>query len=134
MKEFGFFFELHPDVPSYPSIVSAQSTRSERLSNMPHVLGYLENAPVLCVLLGPIVDPFIKDEVVYLRGDTRTDGQWTWPDELPYLIKNYHVELPEEFLNYMESKGWKAPILSDEELIDIAEELQREHSEDPDET
>ena len=28
-----------------------------------------------------------------------TDGKWIWPGDLAYYVKNYHLELPQEFLS-----------------------------------
>lgn len=35
-----------------------------------------------------------------------TDGKWIWPGDLAYYVKNYHLELPQEFLDYMQEKNW----------------------------
>lgn len=58
---------------------------------------------------------------------TLTDGTWIWPSDLVYYVKNYHVVLPEEFIEHMASRNWVVPELGDAELDAICEQLELQY-------
>ena len=35
-----------------------------------------------------------------------TDGQWLWPSDLEYYVKNYHLQLDPAFVETMRKNGW----------------------------
>jgi hypothetical protein len=96
------------------------------------VLGKLsegdDSAQALSALRRANAQPHEADIVKYLRGGTTfifspgvvrdvldgsgpigsgsvlTDGEWAWPDTLPYYVEKYHVELPAEFVSAIAAK------------------------------
>mgnify|MGYP000503884339 CR=1 FL=1 len=119
MKEFGFFKELNLDAEiEYPSIESAQIGSGEPLQSRAKVIKYLENGFGLIATASLVFDPFQKNRKVICPFNVRTDGDWCWPSELPYLIKEYHVRIPDEFRQKMRARVWIPP--SEKELdLDI---------------
>ncbi len=59
-----------------------------------------------------IISPGLVDDVIDSSKGTAgtptvyTDGKWIWPGDLAYYVKNYHLGLPQEFLDYMQEKNW----------------------------
>jgi len=47
----------------------------------------------------------------------RTDGLWIWPEGLWIYVAQFDVELPEEFIGYLEQNDYAIPPDLDEDAI-----------------
>lgn len=74
-----------------------------------------------------IVSPGITQDVINPEnGDagtssTYTDGEWIWPGDLAYYVKQYKLKLPSEFVKTMENNGWIVKKTLDELDLDVIE-------------
>jgi hypothetical protein len=102
LKSVGFYKELrHPEESdvSIKGIISDQALKNES-----KIVSYLEQGDEITFLMGPCFDVLKdKEEVINHSSSIRSDGVWRWPSELSYYVKNYHIKLPTEFLNYLDS-------------------------------
>jgi hypothetical protein len=72
-------------------------------------------------LVGDVVSPgkrIDSEEVPALN--VLSDGTWVWSGALIYYVEQYHVRLPEEFLDHAEAAGWQIGQIQDEEAIDLS--------------
>lgn len=85
-------------------------------------LAYLDKAR--CLMASPGLYPDLLDAQRQIGGPyTFTDGVWLWSGDLVYYLKNYHIDLPAEFLEHMRQRNWVPPELSDDEVDAICEQL-----------
>lgn len=106
LKEVGYFNELKHGRKNGPSL--KDSISKSPLDNEEKIVFYLTNGIDFISSPGVVRDIF--DETRIIGGlSIYTDGTWMWPSDLIYYVENYHVSLPDEFLNYMKSKNWSPP-------------------------
>ncbi|MEJ8653854.1 hypothetical protein WKI65_38910 [Streptomyces sp. MS1.AVA.3] len=70
---------------------------------------------------GNVQDPMSADEGAAVPFGYRTDGEWVWPTYWGYFVKEYGVEVPEEFIEHARRRNFIPVALSGEEL-DLAEQ------------
>ncbi|MFK0189460.1 hypothetical protein [Kitasatospora sp. NPDC090308] len=116
------------EVGFYASAADVSSaSRPTKHSWEPMAVGYLKQGAVIMASPG-WVDDLLDDQAKNIcQYATLTDGSWIWPSNLAYYVETYHVALPADFLNHMESHGWDAPEVSDEELDAIDTELEKRY-------
>ncbi|MFE9027592.1 hypothetical protein ACFYOA_15185 [Streptomyces iakyrus] len=69
---------------------------------------------------GPdVLDPDAPDMTGI--GSLYTDGTWLWREDLTYDVATYHVALPNEFVEHIRTLEYRAPVVSESRLVDIAE-------------
>lgn len=110
-------------MPDGPSL--ADCVRSVPTSDEDKIVSYLRLSPTFAAS-GPMVDDVLdpsKKSIAPL--ETATDGEWMWPRDLAYYVERYHVELPEDFVNFMRENDWRAPELSKEDLAKLASEFMK---------
>ena len=100
-KQLGFFKELNYGDGS-------GGTLSELIQDTPHeweneIVDYLSTQEPFIVSLGISYDVFYPDKIIGAP-NIFTDGVWYWSEDLPYYIKNYHVKLPDEFIEYVKKQ------------------------------
>jgi hypothetical protein len=90
------------------------------------IIKYLK-AGYIC---SPIGANIVSDSIdgIYLdfrdgENMARTDGSWVWRDDLAYYVKHYHISLPEEFVEFMKEREYKASNIRKKEADIIMEEL-----------
>ena len=70
------------------------------------IVRYLSDGIALIISPGIVDDVIEKKKGLAGTSTVYTDGKWIWPGDLAYYVKNYHLELPQEFLDYMIEKNW----------------------------
>jgi hypothetical protein len=114
----GFFRELQQGLPDGPGL--RESCRATAQPDEAMIAGYLEAGAVIRsagARVDDVLDPARTSVAsMYLV----TDGTWVWPLELAYYIREYHVELPADFVAHMRAQSWKTPGVTDAELIRLS--------------
>ncbi len=105
-KEVGFFIGLSPE-EQRDRINDLR--RDEPHENEAEIINYLLNgfnAGVSMTLEEDVLrdPPKLLGEAILL-----SDNEWIWPASLAYYVREYHVELPPEFIKKMKNKGWRIP-------------------------
>lgn len=120
LKRVGYFLELHnePDLPSIHEAVRSVGHPEEA-----HILSYLDAGIALAGAGGVQKDAVDPSKGYVTSPDIMTDGVWTWPGELEYYVRNYHIELPNEFVEHMRHSGWMVPELSKREITELCHEF-----------
>jgi len=106
LKNAGFFKELpHGDKSG---ISLAENVSDTAIENEEEIIKYLDNGELFISCPGIATDVMDKNKIAGCP-NIYTDGVWTWPGDLVYYIRHYHVKLPEEFISHMKSNGWIIP-------------------------
>ncbi|WP_248966332.1 hypothetical protein [Sphaerisporangium perillae] len=130
MREVGHFRELRHGRPDGPSLVDAVG--QGRYLDRGQIADYLMTASVLAVT-GSMVDDVINPEKKRVAPlEVATDGEWIWPRDLSYYVREYGVALPTEFVDHIRRARWTSPQLSHEQLAELTDRLWEEiHGESP---
>ena len=112
VKTVGYYKEMPHGNNSTKSIKDFIHKEADgRISDICH---YLDSGIELVVSPG-IVDDIIKPERgVAGTSSTFTDGEWFWPGDLSYYVRNYNLKLPDEFLKTMENNNWEVKCTLDD--------------------
>ena len=104
----GYYREMPDGSPCAPSI--KDSVYKGDASGIDKICDYLDHG--IPIILSPGVSTDVIDETKGTAGSLTvlTDGKWAWSGTLSYYVKNYNLLLNAEFINTMESNGWKIPI------------------------
>ena len=105
-KRVGFFFELS---------TAQQRDRVRELSReQPHpneheIVRYLSGGVDAGASM--MIEHDFLEEPPRVLGEVilRSDGEWIWPSSLAYYVRQYHVELPNEFVELMKENNWQVP-------------------------
>src|SRR6266581_3349728 len=125
MQRAGFFRELPHGDPDASSLHGLM--RDQAMPYVDRVLFYLEAAPTL-IATGSMVDDVLNpSQEGVAREEIATDGEWLWPRDLAYYVKQYNVDLPGAFVQHMRDRGWKPRHLSMEQLIEVEEAMLGAH-------
>lgn len=87
------------------------------------IADYLDRAKMLSVTTVPTYDVLGDERIQIGRYGTRTDGVWVWPFDLSYYVRTYNILLPAEFIERAAGFGWTPPVVTDERIDAIVEEL-----------
>ncbi len=68
---------------------------------------------------GVIKDIINPDNGIVGCPDMLTDGEWLWPGDLAYYVKNYHLQLDREFIKTMKNNNWHISNIDYDELENI---------------
>ncbi|HWT75744.1 MAG TPA: hypothetical protein VN258_13650 [Mobilitalea sp.] len=110
LKSIGFFKELkHGDEDSE---CLRLLTRKEADKNENGILQYLSSGITICVSPG-IVKDVLDDSKIIGSLSILTDGIWVWPSDLLYYVKEYHINLNNDFVLYMSQNNWTVPVKSE---------------------
>lgn len=113
LKGTGFFRELGYDLNK-----SLRESISGHINdNSAEIIKYLEDGVMLIVSPGFVSDVLNESKGVVGSYSIRTDGVWAWPEVLSYYVKEYQVNLSEEFIEHMKQNKWKVPEEIDLERI-----------------
>ncbi len=114
----GYFKEMLDGSPSDPSIKDYVNKGTSSLIDK--ICAYLDNGVPLIVSPGTALD--VIDEAKGVAGSPSilTDGKWAWSGVLSYYVKNYNLQLNDEFIETMIENGWKIPVCEKEfDYLDI---------------
>lgn len=105
-KRIGFFFELSPDVQRKQL---NELRKEEPHVNESQILDYLSSGVDAGVAM--IVEHDVLKEPPKPLGEAvlRSDGEWIWPASLAYYVREYHLELPSDFIRKMKDQNWQIP-------------------------
>lgn len=108
----GYFKEMLDGSPSDPSIKDYIGRGTSE--SIDKICAYLDSGLPLIVSPGTVLD--IIDETKGTAGtpSVLTDGKWAWSGVLSYYVKNYNLQLENEFIKTMIANGWKLPISENE--------------------
>ena len=108
----GYFREMLDGSPSDPSI--KDYINKGKVSIVDKVCAYLDSGLPLIVSPGMVLD--IIDETKGSAGSPSilTDGKWAWSGVLSYYVRNYNLQLGNEFIDTMMTNEWKIPIRENE--------------------
>ena len=107
MKFVGFFVELVGDLARGVSIHDEPG--GSRDYERGWLVAYLTAGVKIAATMGSAADPFNPQVFLTGVGSPLTDGEWIWPEELAYLVEQYNVALPEEFLAAVKRRRYQVP-------------------------
>ncbi len=104
VRKVGFFCELplEEQVKALSSIRRVQAQPDEA-----KILTYLDAGVTFAAMMGVDEDVLAHPRKPIGPLDLVTDGEWAWPQTLAYYVRNYHIALPEDFVEHMRSSGWE---------------------------
>ena len=104
----GYFREMPHGDNSDPSICDfIERDDKDRIDK---VCKYLESGIEIITCAGTVDDVIDPSKGVAGIPSVLTDGKWHWPGDLAYYVKNYNLELSQEFIDTMICNDWKNPI------------------------
>lgn len=108
----GYFKEMLDGSPGDPFIKDYVNKGTSSLIDK--ICAYLDNGVPLIVSPGTALD--VIDEAKGVAGSPSilTDGKWAWSGVLSYYVKNYNIQLNDEFIETMIENGWKIPVCEKE--------------------
>jgi len=115
IKFVGFYKELeygNRQGGSLYKVIAKPSNQDED-----KIISYLESGEVLFV--SPMVtrDVLSKEKKHIDSLKILTDGTWTWPSDLVYYLKKYHVALDKDFISHIRNNDW----VFDKNVVDFKE-------------
>ena len=104
LKAVGFYKEMPHGMDSQLSIkdfIHKEKEDTEKISD------YLLHGVEIIVSPGTVND--LLDESKGIAGITSlfTDGEWIWPGDLAYYVREYKLQLPKDFIDTMNNNSWK---------------------------
>lgn len=115
MLQAGFFRELRHGSPDGPSLQGCRREEGDPDEGM--VASYLESGQTLAVRVSSVHDYFDATRKAASHLAIMTDGTWAWPCDLAYYLREYHVELPADFVAHMRQCSFRQPELTEAELL-----------------
>ena len=101
------FFHLLPIVDRIHVIRTL--ARPQATAGEAEVIKYLESGHLFAAVPGVEDDVLSPHRPIIGALHIRTDGCFAWPNTLSYWVKQYHISLPQEFLDHMQQCGWRLP-------------------------
>jgi hypothetical protein len=120
VKRVAFFRELRHARPSDPALREVLGQLPE--SDVEVVARYLEAGTTL-VATGSMVDDVLDpDRRAVARLEIVTDGEWVWPRDAAYYVREYRVGLPEAFLRVVAARSGTPPAVDRSALLRVEAE------------
>jgi hypothetical protein len=119
LKPAGFFRELPHGSPDGPAL--RESVQRTPLPDENLLVRYLDSAAAIATtgsMVDDVLDP-TKTDVALL--EILTDGEWVWPHDLAYYVRQYHVPLPAEFVEHMRRHEWQPRAFTEAELEQVGD-------------
>jgi hypothetical protein len=121
LKRAGFFRELrHGDVDG-PVLQDAVGRLPSELKD--RVVHYLEAGHALAATPGWVDDVLKPDNKHIGSPNLMTDGEWMWPLDLAYYVRQYSAAPPAEFIRHMELSQWSPKPVTKEQSSRLIDEL-----------
>ena len=115
------FRELSPLNAELPSL--RENVSRGDVSLQERIVGYLDGAEMLSITTEPTYDVLSEERAEIGRYGTRTDGIWIWCTDLAFYVRTYNILLPVEFIERAAGLGWIPPVVTDERIDAIVEEI-----------
>ena len=104
----GYFKEMLDGSPNDPSMKDYVNKGTHSLIDK--ICAYLDNGIPLIVSPGTALDIIDESKGIAGSPSVLTDGKWAWSGVLSYYVKNYNLQLDDEFIETMVENGWVIPI------------------------
>ena len=108
IRSIGYFSEMPHGKLTNPSIKECVGKGNKDLINQ--ICKYLESGVTLVTSPGVASDVINPERGEIGTLSALTDGTWLWPGDLAYYVRNYSIELPDEFIQSMVNNNWSVPI------------------------
>lgn len=72
---------------------------------MKKICNYLKSGTVIVACFGISKDIFDENKISGNQS-LLTDGKYVWSDDLAYYVKEYGLQIDNDFLEYMKEKEW----------------------------
>ncbi|MHA6759546.1 hypothetical protein [Streptacidiphilus sp. PAMC 29251] len=102
----GFFREMPHGDAAGPSLAEACGGIPQ--SNEDEIAAYLDHGHIRVPASSLAHDVFDPDELIHAPHHL-TDGRFEWPGDLAHYVRNYHLRLPEPFVEHMRANAWRVP-------------------------
>jgi hypothetical protein len=126
IKRLGFYREFFRGRSDYPSIRASLWGQDEDGygADRARLADYLRDATVVVPTAG-LAELDVIDPSKGLAGttDAKSDGEWVWPALLSHYVRHYPVQLAEDFIKDVRSRGWQVEALTPEERSAVSAEL-----------
>ena len=104
----GYYKEMPHGLDTDPSV--KQNLKKKKIKNVDKIISYLQSGVELITCAGMVGDVIEPSRGSAGIPSVLTDGTWHWPGDLAYYVKNYNLELSQEFIDTMIRNDWKNPI------------------------
>ena len=98
------------------------STRDTPQPYETELIAYLESAPFIFAFMH-LEQDLINPDRYSSGGGLQTDGIWNWDPSMSYYVREYHAQLPIEFVEHAKTVNWIIPDFSIEELEAFARQF-----------
>lgn len=120
VRRVGFFRELRHARQEDPAL--RELIGQLPVGDVKEVARYLDAAQTL-VATGSMVDDALDPaRRAVARLEIATDGEWVWPRDAAYYVREYRVGLPEAFLGVVSARGGVPPVVDRSALLRIEDE------------
>lgn len=114
LERAGFFSETSYGSNKGPSLRASVGKLPS--CDVDQVVKYLWNAPTLAATGSLANDVLEPSRTGIAPLEVATDGEWAWPRDLAYYVREYNVDLPIDFLESILDRGGVPPALGHEAL------------------
>ncbi|MFE6862802.1 nucleoside hydrolase [Nocardia sp. NPDC057668] len=120
LKPVGIYREMYSKVrEELPSLRDSQTT--EVIDDRDLVVRYMDSATVVFDVMGPSPDLIDGNRSVHAGPSLVTDGEWVWRLDSVHYLREYPMEIPEEFLRRVRSLDYRpAAFTLTHEIADAA--------------
>lgn len=117
----GFFRELRHAKPSDP--VMRDLLGALPVEDVAEVARYLDAGEALVTTGSMVDDALDPTRTSVARLEIATDGEWVWPRDAAYYVREYRVGLPAEFLRQVKVRRGVPPTLERSALLHLESEF-----------
>ncbi len=123
MRILGHFEEFWSEQAGVPDGKIKDFTREVGEPDEGRILTYLGNGKDLFLAMGTVGDVLGSDQRILSGESIATDGEWIWRADLGFYVRNYHIQLPKDFLDRVREHGYGVPDVPQGQLVNLASEL-----------
>ncbi|MFF0576664.1 hypothetical protein [Streptosporangium saharense] len=123
MKILGFYEELWSARAGSPLGSIKNFVRNTAAPDEEKVMNYLANGHEIFSVMGVEKDVLGSDYRILGGYSVKTDGEWVWRDGLWFYLIEYHIGLPEEFLEKVRAYNYEVPYVPESLLDELADKV-----------